>query len=657
MRRIGIGQIGFLGGVACALLGTGCNSFDEAPTDQSGSRLVIPVDERPVSTSTARPATISGGTLTVLGDGSAAIVADPERDRVTIVDMRMLAVRATVDLAAGDEPGRVVEGAQKQVYVALRGSGSIASIDATTGAVLERRAACKSPRGLAFDAASQQLHVACAEGKLVTMPAQGGTVTRSITTPNDVRDVLVKNGELWVSRFKSAELLRVDSQGLLTSTASIPRHFGNMQKQVKQGDIEGIEQVSVNIDAGVAWRTVSNPAGGAVIVHQQEVVDDIPISKPSANGSSYGGGGGGFSCDGIVKNAVTVVAPSGAMTTTTIAGAPLPVDAAVSPDSKWVAVAHAGVSDPMSPRPFVEFVGSNGDIGGGAAPSVGFPSGGGVSLMPLEFLNTNTASDNGCSFPSARPFVDGQVTAVAFVSANSLVAQTREPATLAVITDFESGLLPAVIPLPGDSRLDTGHDIFHRDAGGGIACASCHPEGSEDGKTWHFVGAGARRTQPLNVGLKDTAPFHWAGDLDNVGELMTEVFVGRMGGVRESQPRLDSLSNWIFTLTAPPAMREGDDAAARGKELFNSADVGCATCHSGAKLTNNQTVAIDSTTKAKLQVPSLVGIGYRAPFMHTGCAATLADRFNPACGGDAHGNTAQLSQEQLGDMIAYLETL
>ena len=86
--------------------------------------------------------------------------------------------------------------------------------------------------------------------------------------------------------------------------------------------------------------------------------------------------------------------------------------------------------------------------------------------------------------------------------------------------------------------------------------------------------------------------------------------------------------------------------------------MGCTSCHTGDHLTNNLTVAVGAEVDSpKLQVPSLVAIGYRAPFMHDGCAATLAGRFDPACGGTAHGNTADLSQDQVGDLVAYLESL
>ncbi|HYJ08435.1 MAG TPA: cytochrome-c peroxidase, partial [Polyangiaceae bacterium] len=329
----------------------------------------------------------------------------------------------------------------------------------------------------------------------------------------------------------------------------------------------------------------------------------------------------------------------------------LPVDVAVSPDQQWVAVAHAGPADFEAPRPFIEFPDDDDAHGSSAGGPVGI---GGGTLTIHSTANLQPGPT--CAFPEGMPTQD-TVTAVAFTANGKLVAQVQEPPRLLVIDNVLFGPI-ATIELPGTPRADTGHDLFHRDSGGGIACASCHPEGGEDGRTWRFSDTGERRTQPLNIGLEGTAPFHWAGDLPDVGSLMSEVFVQRMGGVRQSPERLAALTKWLFALEPLPAVRDAlDEQAVRGKELFNSPEVGCATCHSGDKLTNNATVAIDSLVPAKTQVPSLVGIGYRAPFMHTGCAATLVDRFDPACGGNAHGNTAQLSPAELGELVAYLESL
>jgi hypothetical protein len=73
-------------------------------------------------------------------------------------------------------------------------------------------------------------------------------------------------------------------------------------------------------------------------------------------------------------------------------------------------------------------------------------------------------------------------------------------------------------------------------------------------------------------------------------------------------------------------------------------------------LTNNKTV--DVGTGKALQVPTLRGLRWRPPFMHDGCARTLADRFDPRCGGaDRHGLTSRLTAEEIADLVAYMDTL
>jgi cytochrome c peroxidase len=84
--------------------------------------------------------------------------------------------------------------------------------------------------------------------------------------------------------------------------------------------------------------------------------------------------------------------------------------------------------------------------------------------------------------------------------------------------------------------------------------------------------------------------------------------------------------------------------------------VGCVTCHSGPQFSTHKLV--DVGTGGVFKVPSLNGVGYRAPFLHDGCAATLTDRFSATCGGgDNHGTTQQLDAGQIADLVAYLESL
>jgi hypothetical protein len=191
----------------------------------------------------------------------------------------------------------------------------------------------------------------------------------------------------------------------------------------------------------------------------------------------------------------------------------------------------------------------------------------------------------------------------------------------------------------------------------GLTCVTCHPDGGDDGRAWDFQRIGLRRTPSLRGGILATAPFHWDGDLTNVGTLMREVFTRRMGGGAVSDAQVAALCAWVDGIAAVPVAHAGDAAQlARGEAIFRSATAACATCHTGDRMTNNQT--LDVGTRGAFQVPSLMGLAGRAPYMHDGCATSLRVRFtNATCGGgDRHGRTSHLSAAQLDDLVAWLET-
>jgi cytochrome c peroxidase len=248
---------------------------------------------------------------------------------------------------------------------------------------------------------------------------------------------------------------------------------------------------------------------------------------------------------------------------------------------------------------------------------------------------------------------------VAFAGATEVVVQTREPAQLWVLSDAPGTPgTTAVLDLSQESRADTGHAVFHSNSGGGLACASCHPEGHEDGRIWDFQCSGPRRTQDVSGGLIGTEPFHWEGDLPDFPRLVDTVFVGRMSGPTLTRDQSTAALNWVNSVPSKPALRAPTDPQVqRGRALFNSPALACFSCHAGAAFTNNTT--IDVGTSAAFQVPSLRGVGWRAPYMHDGCASTLAARFTSAfcAGGDSHGRTSQLTTPQIDDLVAFLESL
>jgi mono/diheme cytochrome c family protein len=254
----------------------------------------------------------------------------------------------------------------------------------------------------------------------------------------------------------------------------------------------------------------------------------------------------------------------------------------------------------------------------------------------------------------------GEPTAVAFAG-EKVVVQSRQPAQLQIFPtgsslDLPITAKPITIPLSTLDRDDTGHRVFHANSGAFVACASCHPEGGDDGRVWNFVGIGRRRTQTFRGGLAGTEPFHWDGDQKDLRMLMTTVFQNRMSGPLLTDQQLATLSHWIDRIPTLPNSKPVDTAAvARGDLLFHDAELACSGCHKGTTLTSNESV--DVGTGGTFQVPSLHGIAHRAPYLHTGCAATLADRFGPCGGGDNHGKTSALTKAQIADLVAYLETL
>jgi cytochrome c553 len=270
------------------------------------------------------------------------------------------------------------------------------------------------------------------------------------------------------------------------------------------------------------------------------------------------------------------------------------------------------------------------------------------------FILSSTAGGSPCATTQNELAPSGEAIALALLPGNSVLVQSREPAQLEILST-DTGASTNVIALSSDSRSDTGHAIFHANSGAGIACASCHGEGGDDGHVWTFDQEGSRRTPSLRGTLDGTAPYHWNGEMKDISALSDAVMTGRMNGPALDAVQKGHLQSWLFALPALPAPT-GLDAAAvtRGQTLFASSTTACASCHSGPRFTSSVTVSVG--TGGAFQVPSLVGVGARAPFLHDGCAATLTDRFG-SCGGASHGDTTKLSTGEIGDLVAYLQTL
>jgi mono/diheme cytochrome c family protein len=545
---------------------------------------------------------ISGGTLTIAKDGTTAVAADPDRDRVWLVHLDTESVTEVI-LQQGDEPGRSAVDGNGRVHVALRRGGAVVSIDLATGQLLARQPVCPAPRGIAYDATLDRVHVACETGELVTLFPEGG-VERTLSLARDLRDVMVDGDRLLVTRFRSAELFVVDASG-------------GASKSV-------LPQVEAERTPSIAWRSRLMPDGGVVMLYQTGRVAPVsvetggygaPVFDPCQSGS-------------IVDERIGRVDPDrdpdllepgvGALPLPALAG---PSDFAISPSGQEIAIVATGNSWGIQSQ---------------------------QKLLVVPTPPPENAPPVGCMPPTIPALIQGEPTAVAYDSQGRIVVQSREPAQLEIVGG-------PVIRLSDDSRADTGLALFHMNTGAGVACASCHAEGREDGRAWEFEGLGRRRTQTIAGGVISRAPFHWDGAFASFEDLVHDVMVSRMSGPRPNHAQIQHFAGWLDDIRAPDPKAIADVAAVdRGRELFFDEGVACGSCHSGAALTNGKSA--DVGTNGMFQIPSLVGIGARAPFMHDGCAPTLRDRFG-SCGGSKHGNAGNLTEPQLDDLIAFLESL
>jgi len=562
------------------------------------------------------PPPVSGGTLLVTREGRLAVAADADRDLLWRVELATWKAQAPVVLAPGDEPGRLVEDGAGRVHVLARRAGALLSVDVARGVLLSRRPVCPAPRGLAYAPAADLLHVACAGGELVSLPAAGGPAVRTLQLAPDLRDVVTDADGLWVSRFRSAQLLRLDAAGQVVAHARPAPLFPVGEPG---------SPAHVAFEPGVSARLVQDPQGGVALLHQVASTATLPVQPVPGGRAPYAGlepASGEPTCgDGVVHSALYQHGAAGVRgRDLQVALGVLPGDLAFAPDGAFVAAASAG-----SRR---------------------------VLVGSRAWLGARAQGD--CALPAERSFtLYAQPVAVAFGPAGTLLVQTREPVGLVRLLGT-----PEYQALTLGERLtgDPGHRRFHEPAPSGLSCASCHPEGTQDGRVWQLEGLGARRTPPLGGGLAATAPFHWDGALGSLSATLDDTLVVRMGVPLPSGEDVDALARWLETLPAEPGLAARDaEAAARGETLFHSAALGCSGCHAGPRRV--QAVSADIGTGGLFQAPPLQGLILRAPFLHDGCAASLEDLFGGCAGGEAHGRVGALDAAAQAELRAYLETL
>jgi len=221
-----------------------------------------------------------------------------------------------------------------------------------------------------------------------------------------------------------------------------------------------------------------------------------------------------------------------------------------------------------------------------------------------------------------------------------------------------------------------------------ISCASCHPDGEPDGRTWHNP-EGLRNTQSF-AGMAWTHPIHWSADRDEVqdfehtirGPLMQGrgLMQGRVqeslgsanAGLSETLDALAAYSNSHKFSLSPYAKSGLSEGAKRGRDLFFDKQTRCATCHSGPFFCDSQSRSANEIVRHDVgtgdddpsekmgpayDTPTLLGIYRTAPYLHHGKAMTLEDVLTSSNHDDRHGKTSHLTSNEISDLVQFLQSL
>jgi hypothetical protein len=485
-----------------------------------------------------------------------------------------------------------------RAWVTLRGTGELASVALDTMTLLWKTRVCLEPRGVAR--VGDATFVACAGGEIVEVDADGH-LTRLAVIESDLRDVVPVDDTLFVSRFATAEILQVDSDTL------------TVDRRIVLGE-----------DEGVAWR-MRPYVWGIVVLHQiassraiSLAVDDATSDTGDEEPAAYGGD------NRIVSTAISQIATNQGHTVTSttklldIVGG---TDFAVNDTGIEISVANTGAG----------------------------PDASRVSTFVLDGSSSATAVETHAVEGEGLP------TAVALDVDGTLVLQSAAPFAVARAGDPE----PVLSARP-DPNAEVVH-LFHVDSGVGLSCASCHPEGLDDGHVWVFLDAETspvlRRTMPLAGHLLSRQPYHWDASLPDPDAVMADTFEDRMGGEDVDAITTQTLFDWLDELRhvrAHPAAPDSDVDV--GRTAF--AKAGCDTCHTGVAYTNSALVSIGRPWEV-VKTPSLLGVGVRNLLLHDGCHLDLQARFTSECdvAPDTHGDLTRLTDEEIAALEAFLRTL
>ena len=228
---------------------------------------------------------------------------------------------------------------------------------------------------------------------------------------------------------------------------------------------------------------------------------------------------------------------------------------------------------------------------------------------------------------------------------------------LATATKTHPG--PQLVATRMSDKQHKGFVLFHSadpamSQRGAMACSTCHPDNRADGLSWR-IEKHELQTPVLMGRVVGTHPYKWDGGDKDITASLT-MTMKRLGGFGLDKAQTANLTAYVEMLPAPRAPTRDTQVVARGKKVFDSAEAGCRSCHDGASYTDQEKHKFSGTLQ-EADTPSLIGLAASAPYFHDGSAATLEALLRDRGAVHGMGDASKLSEKQVSDLIAFLETL
>lgn len=202
------------------------------------------------------------------------------------------------------------------------------------------------------------------------------------------------------------------------------------------------------------------------------------------------------------------------------------------------------------------------------------------------------------------------------------------------------------------------------------SCQSCHRDGraaavamdtKNDGSSFTF------KSVPSLWGVTRTGPWMWHATRTDLADSIESSFTETMLGPPPTAAEVEAIRQYLATLPRPPnpfrELAETREAAARGEVLFREKGR-CARCHPPPDFTDGKLHDVGTGSEQDAydgyNPPSLVGVYARPVLLHDGQVRSLEELLGGPSGPHRPSrvsNTADLTGEELADLVAYLRTL